>query len=83
MYRVDAVGLGAVSRRTNKAVNHGLTDIGTLQQVWELRFGGPTCQRCAARAALDLKGAEHLPACACARVLTKRPDLAHHPDTFP
>jgi len=41
-----------VSRRPNKAVNHGLTGIGTLQQMWEL-----ACQRCAARAALDLKDA--------------------------
>jgi|GEM_PF-3689104 len=35
MYRVEAVGLGGIPSRTNKAVNYGLTDIGTLQQMWE------------------------------------------------
>ncbi|MDU9394501.1 hypothetical protein, partial [Pseudomonas sp. zfem002] len=35
MHRGEAVGLDSVSSRANKAVNHGLTDIGTLQQMWE------------------------------------------------
>jgi len=41
------------SRRANKADNYGLTGHGTLLQMWER-----ACPRCAARAALDLKGAE-------------------------
>jgi hypothetical protein len=40
-------------RRATKAGNHGLSGIGTLQQMWERIY-----PRCAARAALDLKGAE-------------------------
>ena len=59
MYRMEAIGLGGISSRTNKADNYGLTGIGTLQPMWEL-----ACQRCAARAALDLENAEDLSACA-------------------
>ncbi|MFD2646120.1 hypothetical protein, partial [Pseudomonas japonica] len=35
MHRGEAVGLDSVSSRTNKAVNHGLSGIGTLQKMWE------------------------------------------------
>jgi hypothetical protein len=39
--------------RTHQAGNHGLSGIGTLQQMWERIY-----PRCAARAALDLEGAK-------------------------
>ena len=35
IYRGEAVGLDSIARRTNKVNNHGLTGIGTLQQMWE------------------------------------------------
>ncbi|WP_313394777.1 hypothetical protein, partial [Pseudomonas sp.] len=46
-------------RRTNKAGNHGLSGIGTLQQMWERIY-----PRCAARAALDLTDTENRPSSA-------------------
>ncbi|WP_152031499.1 hypothetical protein [Pseudomonas putida] len=46
------------SRHANKAENHGLTGKATLQQMWERIY-----PRCAARAALDLAGAEALATC--------------------
>ena len=55
IYRGDAVGFDSIPRRTDKANNHGLTGIGTLQQTWER-----ACSRCAARAALDLQSATKL-----------------------
>ncbi len=45
------------SRHANKADNHGLTGMATLQQMWERIY-----PRCAARAALGLTGAENLKA---------------------
>ena len=60
MYRGEAVGVDPVLRRTNKAVNHGQTGIGTLQQMWER-----ACSRSAVRTALDLKGARKVMTSTC------------------
>ncbi len=78
IYCGEAGGLDSVPRRPNKAGNHGLAGIGTLQQTWERACsrsavwtaldlknarGIPTCtSRSAARAALDLKGATRIKA---------------------
>jgi|GEM_PF-3392641 len=58
-YRVEPNSLPTMERHETKAGNSDPTGHGALQQMWEL-----ACQRCAARAALDLEGAGKTPACA-------------------
>jgi hypothetical protein len=51
-----------ISRHANKADSGDLTGVNGQKQMWELRFAAATCQRCAARAALDLESAANFPA---------------------